>query len=314
MHVFPNTLVCKVHRLLRRDRLVHSTSSFSRPTVNFNLTHKPIFFLATCLIAAVGCGSFGASHSVSLPAQRKVTRDNLVFHTNFYFPRRHRLVEELVAKRSEIKSTLGLSPSDETIHIFLFKDQDKFRRFLQERHPSFPDRRAFFLQSSTTLLVYAHWNSRVAEDLRHEVTHAYVHSVIPQVPLWLDEGIAEYFEGPTSDRGLNSSHLEYLLTEHESGRWHPNLERLESLQQAGEMSQLDYAESWLWVHFLLHHSDQSQGLLQSHLQQWQYDQLNKNVKLSPQLEQLHADVLKQLVEHLQSLASPYKLASFETTE
>ena len=162
--------------------------------------------------------------------------------------------------------------------------------------------------------MYAHWNSRVAEDLRHEVTHAYVHSVIPDVPLWLDEGIAEYFEGSRSDRGLNKSHLEYLVAEHDSGRWEPNLERLESLQQAGEMSQLDYAESWLWVHFMIHHSDKTQGLLQSHLQQWQYDQLNKDIKLSPQLDRHDADVQEKLVAHLQSLASPYKLVSFKTAE
>ena len=237
-----------------------------------------------------------------------------MFHTNFYFPRRHRLVEELLARRSDIESTLGLIPSDETIHIFLFEDREKFRGFLRERHPSFPDRRAFFLQSSTNLLVYAHWNSRVAEDLRHEVTHAYVHSVIPQVPLWLDEGIAEYFEVPTSARGLNKTHLEYLTAEHEAGRWQPDLERLESLQQAGEMSQLDYAESWLWIHFMIHHSDRHQGLMQSYLQQWQYDQLSKEEKLLPQLLQLDEDVSSALVDHLKSLASPYKLTSVEATE
>lgn len=254
------------------------------------------------------------SRSASLPEQRKMTRDNLVFHTNFYFPRRHRLVEELLAKRSEIEVTLGLTPSDESIHIFLFQDQDRFRRFVQERHPSFPDRRAFFLQSSTTLLVYAHWNSRVAEDLRHEVTHAYVHSVIPNVPLWLDEGIAEYFEGPSSDRGLHRNHLEHLVAEHKSGRWQPNLERLESLQQAGEMSQLDYAESWLWVHFLIHHNDRTQGLLQSYLQQCQYDQLNRDIELWRPLDQYAPDMLTKLVDHMQSLTSPYKLTSVQMTE
>lgn len=282
--------------------------------MNSALKQKRLFLLAICLVAAIGCGSVGMSRSASLPEQRTMTRDNLVFHTNFYFPRRHRLVEELLTKRSEIEATLGLTPSDELIHVFLFQDQDKFRRFVQQRHPSFPDRRAFFLQSSTTLLVYAHWNSRVAEDLRHEVTHAYVHSVIPNVPLWLDEGIAEYFERPSADRGLHRNHLEHLVSEHESGRWQPDLERLESLQQAGEMSQLDYAESWLWVHFLIQHNDRTQGLLQSYLQQSQYDQLNKDLELWPLLDQHDANMLNKLVDHMQSLASPYKLTSVQTAE
>jgi len=267
-----------------------------------------------CLLAAVGCTSLAGPSSASLPDRRKVTRGSLVFHTNFYFPRRHRLAEELLAGRSAIKSTLGLTPSEETIHIFLFQDQKKFRSFLTERHPSFPDRRAFFLQSSTNLMVYAHWNTRVAEDLRHEVTHAYLHSVIPEVPLWLDEGIAEYFEVPMSDQGRNQNHLDYLISEHEAGRWQPNLERLEALTQAGEMSQLDYAESWLWVHFMIHHNDRVQGLLQSYLQQWQFDQLDKDARLWPQLEKIDSEISTKLVEHLKTTHSPYKLVSVDTAE
>lgn len=254
------------------------------------------------------------SRSAELPDGRKVTRESLVFHTNFYFPRRHRLIEELLAKRSNIESTLGLAASDETIHVFLFQDQQKFRRFLKEQHPSFPDRRAFFLQSSTDLIVYAHWNSRVAEDLRHEVTHAYLHSVIPEIPLWLDEGIAEYFEVPTSDQGLNQDHLDYLVAEYESERWQPDLERLESLRQAGEMSQLDYAESWLWIHFLVHHNDKTVGLLQSYLQQWQYDRLNGKLEFWPQVKRLDPDVPSKLIGHLKALSAPTELVSIETAE
>lgn len=282
--------------------------------MNSNLKRRQTFFIVIFLVAAAGCSSLGTSEVASLPDQRKVTRDSLVFHTNFYFPRRHRLVEELLAGRSKIESTLGLTPSDETIHIFLFQDQEKFRQFMRQRHPSFPDRRAFFLQSSTNLLVYAHWNSRVAEDLRHEVTHAYIHSVIPDVPLWLDEGIAEYFENPMADQGLNRTHLEHLIAEHEAGRWQPDLAHLASIQQPDEMSLLNYAESWLWIHFMIHHSDRTQGLLQSHLQQWQYDQLSKKEELWPQLQQVDENIATTLIDHLKSLTSPYKLVSTETTE
>ena len=31
-------------------------------------------------------------------------------------------------------------------------------------------------------------------DLRHEATHALLHGSLPMVPLWLDEGLAKYFE------------------------------------------------------------------------------------------------------------------------
>ena len=89
---------------------------------------------------------------------------------------------------------------------------------------------------------------------------------------------------------------------------------MEALEQAGEMSQLDYAESWLWIHFMTHHSERTEGLLHSYLQQRQYDQLSKDEKLLPQLLKLDQQVSTTLVDHLKSLASPYKLTSVEVTE
>ena len=73
--------------------------------------------------------------------------------------------------------------------------------YLTRNFPSVPSRRAFFLETDTRLAVYAHWSDRVAEDLRHEVAHGYLHSVVPGLPLWLDEGLAEYFEVPRGQNG-----------------------------------------------------------------------------------------------------------------
>jgi hypothetical protein len=77
-------------------------------------------------------------------------------------------------------------------------------------HPNLPRRRAFFVETDTRLSVYAYWGDRVAEDLRHEVVHGYLHAVVPHLPLWLDEGLAEYFEVP---RGLSGlwAWVHYLL-------------------------------------------------------------------------------------------------------
>ncbi len=45
--------------------------------------------------------------------------------------------------------------------------------------PSFPARRAFFVETDTRLAVYAYWGDRIAEDLRHEVAHGYLHACVP---------------------------------------------------------------------------------------------------------------------------------------
>ena len=39
------------------------------------------------------------------------------------------------------------------------------------------------------------------------MAHGYLHSAFPSIPLWLDEGLAEYFETPRGDAGLNGRHV-----------------------------------------------------------------------------------------------------------
>jgi hypothetical protein len=135
---------------------------------------------------------------------------------------------------------------------------------MKSRYPDLPDRRAFFVERDTALEVYAHWGDRVAEDLRHEVAHGYLHSVVPRIPLWLDEGLAEYFEVPRGLNGVNRPHVTHLAQRLQEG-WRPNLRRLEALSSAAEMDQIDYAESWAWVHLHLNSRAEHRELLRGFL-------------------------------------------------
>lgn len=155
--------------------------------------------------------------------------------------------------------------SDEPIHVYLFDKPENYAGFVARHYPDLADRRAFFVESDTRLTVYAQWGDRVAEDLRHEVTHGYLHAVIPNLPLWLDEGLAEYFEAPRGWNGWNVSHIELLRGLHRNENWEPDLPRLERLAVLSEMRQQEYAEAWLWVHFLMETSRERRLLLQSYL-------------------------------------------------
>lgn len=203
------------------------------------------------IAASQGCVQAWKRTQPAPPSDHVVFRDQLVVHSDFPLPAQHRLLEELTARRGDLSRLLGLPPGGEPVHVHLFEDADRFAEFMRLYYPQFPSRRAFFVQTDTRLEVYAHWGDRVAEDLRHEVTHAYLHSLVPNVPLWLDEGIAEYFEVSRGRRGLNRPHLENLLARLRQDQWHPDLQRLERLDRPFEMTLDDYAESWAWVHFLL---------------------------------------------------------------
>jgi len=223
--------------------------------------------LVLVALALGGCAQTVTTR-LRLPGDHLLVRDQLVIHSSFALPANHRLIEDLVARRLDLKDRLGIPLSDEPIHVYLFAGAEPFEAFMRLYHPKFPPRRAYFLKTDTRLQIYAQWGDRVAEDLRHEITHAYVHAVVPDLPLWLDEGLAEYFEVPRGSGGVNESHLEAILGQRRSGRWQPDLTRLESLDQPFAMTQGDYAEAWAWVHFLLETGLENRVLLREYLLEW----------------------------------------------
>jgi hypothetical protein len=241
-------------------------SAGARQSVHF---HDVFYFLIAALAfcaATAGCATLRTSATtVALPEKYTITLDQLVIHTNFPLPSQHRLLQEINAERLDVSNKFNLPVSDETINVYLFKDAEQFTEFIRIKYPTFPDRRAFFVETDTRLAVYAQWGDRMAEDLRHEVCHGYLHSVLTNLPLWLDEGIAEYFEVPRGTHGLNSPHVKELNELAKAGKWHPNIQRLESLRSPADMTETDYAESWAWVHWLVETEPIRKTLLQEYL-------------------------------------------------
>jgi hypothetical protein len=258
----------------------------------------PIMLLG--LVAGGGCAHVGTTR-LTLPADHTVIRDQLVIHSDFPLAATHRLVEELAARRIDVRQRLGIPLSEEPIHVYLFADANEFEAFVRLYYPKFPPRRAYFLETDTRLQVYAQWGDRVAEDLRHEVTHGYLHSVVPNLPLWLDEGLAEYFEVPRGSRGLNRQHLARLAGALQLGQWQPDLNRLETFDRPFDMTQDDYAEAWAWAHFLLESTPQHAGLLHQYLLD-----LRSYGTAEPMSDQLRRSLVAPeaaLVEHVRRTAT-----------
>ncbi len=240
------------------------TPSHALARIRTAATEAVAIMVIVAVVVPSGC-SRPWTNRLTLPHAHQVKREQLVIHSDFPLPRRHRLLEELIHRRDDIRDRLDVPISDEPIHVYLFESPDVFDRFVRLSHPEFPQRRAFFLKTDTRLLVYAQWGDYVADDLRHEVTHAYLHSVVPSLPIWLDEGLAEYFEVPRGRFGLNRSQLHrmaFLLVDKENPL---DLARLENLDPSRDMAQDDYAESWAWVHFLMETRPEFRRLLRDYL-------------------------------------------------
>jgi hypothetical protein len=266
--------------------------------------------ILTLSVAAVGCSglrpfaALGRNSTVSqLPSKYQLTAGQLVFRSDFVVPGGHRLVRELTAERDDICQALSMPSSDEPITVYLFPDAEAYDRCIAEHFPGIPPRRAFFMETDTELAVFAHWSDRVAEDLRHEVAHGYLHAVAPGLPLWLDEGLAEYFEVPRSRAGLNQAHLSMLLDQVKQDNWRPNLARLEQLSDISQMDQQSYAEAWAWAYFLLEANPQHREVLSAYL----FDVRSRHggtQPLSVRLKTLDGDPEKLLLDLLIGLKQP----------
>lgn len=163
------------------------------------------------------------------------------------------LFGELRELQADLVDMLGVKPVDEPIELYLFREESVYREFLKEHFPEMPYRRAYYLKGKGPGVVLVHWSKDVMIDLRHECTHALLHGTLPVVPLWLDEGLAEYFELPRTQRVYDNKYLNKL-------RWSarfwmaPKLSSLEKLEDFSRMTQADYRNAWAWVHFMLHGS------------------------------------------------------------
>lgn len=241
---------------------------------------------------------------LTAPRKHTVTRGQLVVHSDFELPNNHRLLDDLIARSADLSRELSLPSSDEPIHVYLFEDAQQYNSFIRLRRPNAPSTRAFFQETDTRLQVYAYWGDRVAEDLRHEVMHGYIHSVVPNTPLWLDEGLAEYFEVPRGTDGLNRAHVVWLAQHLREGDWRPDLARLERLAPADGMTRADYAEAWAWVHFLLQAKDRTRReLLGIHLRRLRQHGSSEPISLA--LARIDQRASDKLIMHIQRLAAEF---------
>lgn len=223
----------------------------------------------------------------------------IVIHADRAVENQQRFVADLIQERAYISQRLSLPAPANPVHIYLFAEQETYHDHVHAKFPEFPTRRAIFVNSQNQLSVYAHGGDHLAEDLRHEATHGFLHAAAPGLPLWLDEGLAEYFEVGRVRRGMHRAHIDYLLGQQAVAGWQPDLERLEQITDAKAMTQLDYAESWLWVHFLLESADAMSPVVTTYLADLRSGTAEK--PLSVRLARRIPDAATEVTQHLAKL-------------
>src|SRR5262245_44997119 len=139
--------------------------------------------------------------ATTLPGKHATRRGYYVFYHDFEWDQSDPLFADLETLPDQVFGELKLPPTNTIVQVFLFDTQDRYERFMRTRYKDLPPRRAYFLQEERVggrddLKVFTWMGDHIHTDLRHELTHALLHGVLKDVPLWLDEGLASYFELP----------------------------------------------------------------------------------------------------------------------
>jgi hypothetical protein len=165
------------------------------------------------------------------------------------------LLKDLQQLQVDLNRSLGIQPPRERIELYLLSNERIYRAFLKRHFPGTPYAPALFYKSRGVSRVIVHKSPEFEVDIRHECTHALLHANLPVVPLWLDEGLAKYFEQPPEKRLYDHPYAKYLTWRLRFGMV-ASLEKLEKKDSFEAVSD-DYRDSWAWAHYLLHGSPEA---------------------------------------------------------
>lgn len=233
------------------------------------------------------------------PFEAKV--DQFLLHSDFELNDPQRLESILGGLRSDISQALNLPEQKSSIHVVLFSNAKEYSRYMNHYFPSIEPRRAIYLQDRGPGMLFTFWHDDIDTDLRHEAAHAVLNQSGVQLPLWLDEGVAEYFEVQRDKRFSQNGYGAEVAQRAAKGLV-PSLLDLERIAEMSEFKDAHYRDSWAWIHFLLHRRQETRQLLIDYIAR--HRKLVPQANLSRQLAEIVADPTVEFQQHFSKVGSP----------
>ncbi len=240
----------------------------------------------------------------------------VVCESNFPLEETAGLQAEIVQLQNDLVGYLGVPESTEKISLCLFRDRTSYIAFICEYFPGAPtDRPALYVKEpGKPGVLMVRRDEKMILNVRHEMVHAYLNAALVNVPIWIDEGLAKYFETPPGERGFRNPFLEKVESDATSFfASPPSLSRLEKLARVDQMRIREYRESWSWTHFLIHYSPETQRVLALYLRSLRPEtqagissaeaaRLQRGAPLKRLLERYVPDYKSKYVEHFRGWA------------
>jgi hypothetical protein len=272
-----------------------------KPTWATRLTSRrrlrTLWLLVALPFISPACATLGDRGQTLVPTRYQVRTGPFLIYSNTPIPADSPAVRCLHSLESDLTTKLAYRsrPGDDPVEIYILNDRNAYTHFLKFYYPELPSRRAFFLAQGDRRVVYTYLSDRLEEDLRHEAAHALIRGCYGDLPLWLDEGLAEYFETRADAVSTPDEHLSRIPEDRREG-WVPDLPRLESLTDIHQMTPRDYRESWAWAHLMLSGDEADNSLLITYLNAGQ-----SGARTQPLSQLLSASdtTSKRLISHLE---------------
>ena len=173
---------------------------------------------------------------------------------------------------AEMTTTLRLPAFREKVVVRIFRDETTWREFHRRSFGGAPYRRAMYDRKNYLFdrdeapgRVYLFLNPNFDKDLRHECAHAILGATLGRgVPIWLDEGIAEYYEASPEERATNPVWRARAAERLRRGEF-SSLESLEKIAGIEGMTSVKYCDSWAWVCWFLNGPEAVRDVLPQYL-------------------------------------------------
>lgn len=222
-----------------------------------NALHRIAAALLTLVLAA-------ALSAVPLPREgERWTRlqvENIVVFSNAADGVTRTVAENVARLRLALNRVSGLQvQSPVPVYLYVFRDEPSFAPYRQALTGSTKEviAGAFTHRARAGYAIMLAGRGMVDHVVAHEMMHGYIRNTVVGVPLWLDEGLAEFYAGltPVADSvrlGMPEPQYVEELTNHGLMPLRELFTFQPDLIHQGDVSLMRfYAESWLFANYLL---------------------------------------------------------------
>jgi hypothetical protein len=185
------------------------------------------------------------------------------------------IADHLEGALKRFGARLGAAPkSDRRFEVYVFSGESSYHRYIRRAWSGDGESTAGMYNPDLGQLLV--WNvpdrRMLFETVRHEGFHQYLDQVVEDAPIWLNEGLAVYFEnaafrrGPSREIVLHPEHIETLT---DGGVELLPVEALLELSPPEFYAEPErnYAEAWALVHYLLNSTRANRGRVEELLEQ-----------------------------------------------